>query len=183
MKHHIRWTVGYGALLCTLSVGLTGSDAATQADQADPVVPASSVTTRSVKAVGYQVGGGSTKIDMKGTELMTQAYGEAKVEIKNQSRKDESRRYPEGDDTTLAVGRRISYLCPVDGYTRGEDRQYRRDSHQQDKVLVNPCRSLTMTVPQAGKKPPGGNRRVRRSHWREDRDVKESSRRSKSLEV
>src|SRR6267142_472675 len=65
MKHHIRWTVAYGALLCTLSVGLTGSDAATQADQADPVVPASIVTTRSVKAVGYQVGGGSTKVDMK----------------------------------------------------------------------------------------------------------------------
>jgi outer membrane protein OmpA-like peptidoglycan-associated protein len=35
-----------------------------------------------VKAVGYQVGGGGTKVDLKGTELMAQANGEAKVEAK-----------------------------------------------------------------------------------------------------
>jgi len=44
--------------------------------------PSSSVTTKSVKAVGYQVGGGGTKVDLKGTALMPQANGEAEVEAK-----------------------------------------------------------------------------------------------------
>ena len=44
--------------------------------------PESNLTTKSVKAIGYTVGGGSTKVDLKGTELMPQATGEAKVEAK-----------------------------------------------------------------------------------------------------
>ena len=42
--------------------------------------PASSVVSKSTKAIGYLVGGGSTKIDLKGTSLMPQANGEAKVQ-------------------------------------------------------------------------------------------------------
>ncbi len=38
--------------------------------------------TKSTQALAYQVGGGSTKIDFKGTELMPQARGEAKIEAK-----------------------------------------------------------------------------------------------------
>ena len=38
--------------------------------------------SRSTKAVGYQVGGGSTTIDLLGTDLMSQARGEANVEAK-----------------------------------------------------------------------------------------------------
>ncbi|HVN81807.1 MAG TPA: OmpA family protein [Terriglobia bacterium] len=45
-------------------------------------VPASGVISKSTKAVGYQVGGGSTMVDLKGTSLMPQAAGEAKVEAK-----------------------------------------------------------------------------------------------------
>jgi outer membrane protein OmpA-like peptidoglycan-associated protein len=45
-------------------------------------VPESNVTTKSVKAIGYKVGGGSTKIDLIGTDLMPTASGEAKVEAK-----------------------------------------------------------------------------------------------------
>jgi len=45
-------------------------------------VPESNVTTKSVKAIGYKVGGGSTKIDLIGTALMSTASGEAKVEAK-----------------------------------------------------------------------------------------------------
>jgi outer membrane protein OmpA-like peptidoglycan-associated protein len=68
-----------------LSIGFLTGSAAAQADQPDQALPASSVITKSVKAVGYEVGGGSTKVDMKGTELMPQAYGEAKVEIKTKA--------------------------------------------------------------------------------------------------
>lgn len=52
------------------------------AAQSQPQVPASTVTMKSVKAVGYQVGGGGTKVDLKPTALMPQAKGEAEVEAK-----------------------------------------------------------------------------------------------------
>ena len=44
--------------------------------------PASDLTTRSVKAIGYKVNGGSTKVDLTPTDLLPQATGEAKVEAK-----------------------------------------------------------------------------------------------------
>ena len=44
--------------------------------------PASTVLTKSIQAIGFQVGAGGTKLDLKGTELMPQASGDAKVEIK-----------------------------------------------------------------------------------------------------
>ncbi len=50
--------------------------------QSQQNVPASSLVSKSTKAIGYRVGGGSTKIDMKGTSVMPQAFGEAKVEAK-----------------------------------------------------------------------------------------------------
>jgi len=56
--------------------------AAVAAAQSQQQAPASSVITRSVKAIGYQVGGGGTTVDLKGTDLMPQANGEAKVEAK-----------------------------------------------------------------------------------------------------
>ena len=56
--------------------------AGTVAAQSQAQPPASTVTTRTVKAVGYQVGGGKTKVDLKGSSLMPQANGEAEVEAK-----------------------------------------------------------------------------------------------------
>ena len=47
-----------------------------------PTVPASSLTGRSITAIGYQVGGGSTKVDLKNTGLITQATGQAEIEAK-----------------------------------------------------------------------------------------------------
>src|SRR5262245_59979022 len=57
---------------------LVSSNARAQA----PQTPASDVTARSITAVGYQVGGGDTEIDLKGTTLGAGAVGEAKVEAK-----------------------------------------------------------------------------------------------------
>src|SRR6266404_6141839 len=45
-------------------------------------VPAASLVSKSTTAIGFTVGGGSTKVDLKGTELMAQANGEAKVQAK-----------------------------------------------------------------------------------------------------
>jgi outer membrane protein OmpA-like peptidoglycan-associated protein len=47
--------------------------------QTDQAVPASNVTPKSVNAIGYTVGKG-TKVNLKGTELMPQGTGEAKVQ-------------------------------------------------------------------------------------------------------
>ena len=81
MNQRVRWTLTSGAFLCLLCTGFIASDAQGQTDQTEPVVPASSVTTKSAKAVGYEVGANETKVDMKGADLMPQANGEAKVEI------------------------------------------------------------------------------------------------------
>jgi outer membrane protein OmpA-like peptidoglycan-associated protein len=65
---------------------LTGSPfAQDQGSQQNQAVPASALVTKSVQAVGYEVGAGSSKLDLKGTELMPQARGEAKVEIKSKA--------------------------------------------------------------------------------------------------
>src|SRR6267378_2226267 len=64
---------------CLIAVSLAASMAAGQAQQ---TLPYSNLTTKSVKAIGYRVGGGSTKVDLKGTELMSAAGGEAKIEAK-----------------------------------------------------------------------------------------------------
>lgn len=45
-------------------------------------IPASDVISKSIKAVGYGVGGGSTKVIFLGTSAAPQASGEAKVEAK-----------------------------------------------------------------------------------------------------
>jgi outer membrane protein OmpA-like peptidoglycan-associated protein len=45
-------------------------------------VPASDVVNRSIKAVGYEVGGGATKVIFVGTSVAPNASGEAKVDAK-----------------------------------------------------------------------------------------------------
>ena len=60
------------AMFC-FSIGIT--EAASQQS-----APASGLVSKSTKAVGYQVGGGSTKIDLKGTSLMPLAGGIADIE-------------------------------------------------------------------------------------------------------
>ena len=63
--------------LCLVGLCITACSAAAQSEQN---VPPSSMTTKSVTAIGFTVGGGSTKVDLKGTALMPQANGEARVE-------------------------------------------------------------------------------------------------------
>jgi len=65
-----------------LSFLAPGVVAGTASAQARQDVPESNVTIKSVKAVGYRVGDWSTKVDLKGTELMSRAAGEAKVEAR-----------------------------------------------------------------------------------------------------
>jgi outer membrane protein OmpA-like peptidoglycan-associated protein len=50
--------------------------------QGKPQVPDSSVVKKSIKAVGYEVGGGSTKVILVGMPAAPNASGEAKVEAK-----------------------------------------------------------------------------------------------------
>jgi hypothetical protein len=65
--------------LAWVSSGLSAGDAHAQTNQE---LPQSATITKSVTAFGYEVGGGSTKVDLKATELMPEASGWAKVEIK-----------------------------------------------------------------------------------------------------
>jgi outer membrane protein OmpA-like peptidoglycan-associated protein len=55
------------------------------AQQQNQQIPASALTTKTVEAVGYLVGNGSTKVNMVGTELMPSGTGNVKVEIKSKA--------------------------------------------------------------------------------------------------
>jgi len=66
-------------LLSCLVLCLSAHTAAAQSEQK---ATASNLVSKSVTAIGFPVGSGSIKVDLKGTELMTQANGEAKVEAK-----------------------------------------------------------------------------------------------------
>ncbi len=74
--------VACAILLVSLSSGFSAGDARAQTNQE---VPPSATVTKSVTAIGYEVGGGNTKVDLNGTELMPQATGWAKVEIKSKA--------------------------------------------------------------------------------------------------
>jgi outer membrane protein OmpA-like peptidoglycan-associated protein len=63
-------------------LAILGAAAVSANAQSNPSVPASSLTSKSTTAIGFTVGGGSTKVDLKASELMPQANGEAKVEAK-----------------------------------------------------------------------------------------------------
>ncbi len=77
----------FAVVLCCAYLAFLAANgiAQDQASQQEQAIPASALTTKSVQAVGYEVGTGSTKVDLKGTELMSQASGEAKVEIKSKA--------------------------------------------------------------------------------------------------
>ncbi len=84
MKQCNKWMAACAILLGWLSSGFSADDANAQTNQE---VPQSATITKSVTAIGYEVGGGSTKVDLQGTELMPQASGWAKVEIKSKAGK------------------------------------------------------------------------------------------------
>jgi len=88
MKPHARWMLTFAVLLCCSAFGFSLCSVAPQADQtakANEAIPSSDITTKSVTAVGYEVGAGSTKVDLKATDLMPDASGQAKVEIKSKA--------------------------------------------------------------------------------------------------
>lgn len=74
----MRRTNALGLVLFA-ALAITGTATAQTQESA---VPASAVTSKKIKAIGYVVGGGSTKVVFTGTSLASQASGEAKVQAK-----------------------------------------------------------------------------------------------------
>jgi len=68
-------------VLCFVCIPLFSSMAMAQT-QIQPTTPESDVVRKSIKAVGYEVGGGSTKVVFVGTSEAPNAGGEAKVDAK-----------------------------------------------------------------------------------------------------
>jgi outer membrane protein OmpA-like peptidoglycan-associated protein len=67
---------------CLLVVTLVFSCAGDLSAQGKPQVPESDVVKKSIKAVGYEVGGGASKVVFIATDVAPNASGEAKVEAK-----------------------------------------------------------------------------------------------------
>lgn len=75
-----------GAALVGFFLAITTSVVAQDATATQgPEIPASALTTKTVEAVGYLVGSGSTKVNMVGTDLMPNGTGDVKVEIKSKA--------------------------------------------------------------------------------------------------
>ena len=72
-KYWKRFLPVLGLVLCT---GLVS------AQTQEPETPAADTISRSIKAVGYIVGGGATKVIFVPTSAISQGSGEAKVEVK-----------------------------------------------------------------------------------------------------
>ncbi len=72
-----------GAQRINASLALACLSAVVAFPQSQQGAPASGTLGRPVQAVGYQVGGGGTTIEMRSTGLLGQAGGEAKVEAKS----------------------------------------------------------------------------------------------------
>ncbi|PYX08474.1 MAG: flagellar motor protein MotB [Acidobacteria bacterium] len=81
MRHEMIFLPSILLLLSSLNVVRVA-----QQDQVEPMektpVFRANVVSRTTKAVDYRHRGGSTRVDLRGTELMPQAAGEAKVESK-----------------------------------------------------------------------------------------------------
>lgn len=71
------------ATICLVAAGILGLTAAPAFAQTAGSTPAASSVSRTTKAVNFRRAGGSTKLDFHGTELMSAAAGEAKVESKS----------------------------------------------------------------------------------------------------
>ena len=86
MNLRVRENILATAICCGLLV-ITTAAARGQNQGAQPAqgTPASAVTTKSATAVGYEVGTGSTKVNLIATDLATGANGQAKVEIKSKA--------------------------------------------------------------------------------------------------
>lgn len=84
-RKRVKRTVAGVIFLCWLWVAFSAVSLAAQdqAPQRDQALPPSAVITKSARAVGYEVGGGSTKVNLKETDLMPGVSGQAKVEIKS----------------------------------------------------------------------------------------------------
>lgn len=69
-----------GFRFCAVGVMVVAASLANAQNKRE--IPAADVISKSIKAVGYQVGGGSTKVIFVGTTAAPQASGEAKVDAK-----------------------------------------------------------------------------------------------------
>jgi hypothetical protein len=65
-----------------LIFAVLGAASASAHAQTSQNEPASSLISKSTTAIGFTVGGGNTKVDLRGSELMPQANDEAKVQAK-----------------------------------------------------------------------------------------------------
>jgi outer membrane protein OmpA-like peptidoglycan-associated protein len=72
MKHQLK---------CSFRLALVGLSAVCIFAQSPQNSNGSATTTKTIQAIGYQAGGGSTKVDMKGGDAVPRASGEAKVQL------------------------------------------------------------------------------------------------------
>src|SRR5271154_4434687 len=118
--------------------------------QAPEVIPASSLISKSTVAIGFTVGGGSTKVDLIGTSLMPQATGEAKIQAKANAGLTNIEVSVSGMTSPSSIGAEyltfVLWVVTADGRTSNAGEILVNKNGEGKLVATNPAQTFSLIV-------------------------------------
>src|SRR5277367_5888776 len=118
--------------------------------QTPEVIPASSLISKSTVAIGFTVGGGSTKVDLTGTSLMPQATGEAKIQAKANAGLTNIEVSVSGMTSPSSIGAEyltfVLWVVTADGRTSNAGEILINKNGEGKLVATNPAQTFSLIV-------------------------------------
>src|SRR5271154_2349033 len=118
--------------------------------QAPEVIPASSLISKSTVAIGFTVGGGSTKVDLTGTSLMPQATGEAKMQAKANAGLTNIEASVSGMTSPSSIGAEyltfVLWVVTADGRTSNAGEILINKNGEGKLVATNPAQTFSLII-------------------------------------
>src|SRR5271154_5221285 len=118
--------------------------------QAPEVIPASSLISKSTVAIGFTVGGGSTKVDLIGTSLMPQATGEAKIQAKANAGLTNIEVSVSGMTSPSSIGAEyltfVLWVVTADGRTSNAGEILINKNGEGKLVATNPAQTFSLII-------------------------------------
>jgi len=118
--------------------------------QTPEVIPASSLISKSTVAIGFTVGGGSTKVDLTGTSLMPQATGEAKIQAKANAGLTNIEVSVSGMTSPSSIGAEyltfVLWVVTADGRTSNAGEILINKNGEGKLVATNPAQTFSLII-------------------------------------
>src|SRR5271167_1305426 len=118
--------------------------------QTPEVIPASSLISKSTVAIGFTVGGGSTKVDLTGTSLMPQATGEAKIQAKANAGLTNIEVSVSGMTSPSSIGAEyltfVLWVVTADGRTSNAGEILMNKNGEGKLVATNPAQTFSLII-------------------------------------